>query len=151
MEYSLSKEWSDERIAVIEEGSGELDVRVPFGAPLCEKTLASGVVPPRLMDCRRELNALTPGEGDGGRGEPFLLMIADLLEYGVSEVFGEIGETACCLRFGVKDRKKDQSDSNCTDSNSVVSDAKSRRADCINGCIFFSVPRSIKAAQSYFK
>ena len=149
MEYSLSNAWSDDRIAVMEEGSDGCNGKVPFETALCEKTLASGVDPPRLIDCRRELNALALGEGDGGRGEPFLpLMIADLLGCNVSGVFdnGEPVDTDCCLRFGVKVRKKDHSDSNCTDSNSAVSDAASRRADCMSGCILFSVPRRIKAA-----
>lgn len=148
MEYNLNKECREDRIAVIEEGLGVFGGEVPFATAICEKTFASGVAPPRPMDCRRELNALEPGEGDGGCAEPFLpLTIADLLECSVSDMFGsgEVGEI-CCLRFGVKERKNDQSDSNCTDSNSVASDAKSRRADWINACSLLSVPRRIKAA-----
>lgn len=79
-----------------------------------------GVEPFRPMVCRRELKALALGEGDTFR---LPLIIDDLLGVRLSDAFDKFEELAGIdwgLRFGVKERKNDQSDSNWIDSNSVV-------------------------------
>ena len=106
----------------------------------------------RLKVCRREANFVAVGGGEDGRLVPEGLAVPLPLltggDPGVRRAFVFCSGAGLFFFAGVKDRKKDHSDSNCTESNSLDSGEYSRRAASRSPSILFSAKRIMKTVMT---